>query len=60
MGKLDNREVWQQVQDECNCSVGQAKYLSRRVLRLVRNEAYSIDRAIEKVLSEAILLHRLP
>jgi hypothetical protein len=50
MNKDNDPRVWEQVQDACNCSTERAKALARRVVKLVREEAYSVDRAIERVL----------
>ena len=48
--RLSDPQVWEQIQDACNCSTEKAKNLARQVMRLVQEKAYSVDRAIEQVL----------
>ena len=42
-------EVWEQIADVCNCSEEKARELQPKVMALVTDQAYSVDRAIEEV-----------
>lgn len=44
--------VWKQIQDATNFTTEKCKLLSRKVMKLVREQCYSVDRAIEVVVKE--------